>query len=100
MVSPGLFDVWYFAVGFLLGNGMPHFAFGRGGKVFRSPFGQRSPPRVNVLWGLTNFCLATILGLLLAYLDLYDPYSLVFLLGGFWLMVLQFGLGIRRFLND
>lgn len=46
-----LFDVWYFIVGFLLCNGVPHFVFGSAGRVFRSPFGQRSPPRVNVLWG-------------------------------------------------
>lgn len=99
-MAPDLFDAWYFIVGFLLGNGMPHFAFGRGGKIFRSPFGQRSPPRVNVLWGVANFVLATVLGLLLTYLGLYDAYSLLSLLLGFWLMVLQFGVGMRRFLND
>ena len=36
-----LFLIWYFVLGFLLGNGVPHFVFGAAGKVFRSPFGQR-----------------------------------------------------------
>jgi hypothetical protein len=52
-----LFEIWYFVIGFLLGNGVPHFTFGAAGKVFRSPFGQRSSPRTNVLWGLSNFML-------------------------------------------
>ncbi len=95
-----LFDVWYFIIGFLLGNGVPHFAFGAGGKVFRSPFGQRSSPRTNVLWGLSNFAAATIIAMTLAALGLYDSYSLVALLVGFWLLMLMFGTRIRKFLND
>ncbi len=63
-----LFLVWYFIIGFLLGNGVPHFAFGAAGKVFRSPFGQRSSPRTNILWGASNFVAATIIGLALAAL--------------------------------
>ena len=95
-----LYDAWYFVMGFLLANGVPHFTFGRAGKLFRSPFGQRSPPRVNVAWGAANFAVATLIGLALAYLGLYDSYSLVLLLLGFWLMVLNFGFSIRRFLNE
>jgi hypothetical protein len=95
-----LFVIWYFVTGFLLGNGVPHFAFGAAGKVFRSPFGQRSSPRTNILWGLSNFIMATIIVLALAYLDLYDSYSLLALLLGFWLMMLMFGTGIKRFLNE
>jgi cobalamin biosynthesis protein CobD/CbiB len=87
-------------VGFLLANGVPHFVFGRAGKIFRSPFGQRSPPKTNVFWGSSNLILATAIALALAYLGLYDTYSLAFLLLGFWLMVLNFGLSIRRFLNE
>jgi hypothetical protein len=34
---------------------MPHFVFGRAKKIFRSPFGQKSKPNVNVMWGLANF---------------------------------------------
>jgi len=94
------FLIWYFVMGFLLGNGVPHFAFGAAGKVFRSPFGQRSSPRTNVLWGLSNFVAATIIAVALAVLDLYDSYSLIFLLIGFWLMMLMFGTGIKRFLNE
>ena len=87
-------------MGFLLANGVPHFVFGRAGKIFRSPFGQRSPPRVNVAWGLANFLLATAIGAALAYLDLYDSYSLLILLLGFWLMALNFGFSIKRFMNE
>jgi len=95
-----LFQVWYFVMGFLLGNGVPHFAFGSAGKVFRSPFGQRSSPRTNVLWGLSNFLAATVIAAGLTVLNLYDSYSLVSFLIGFWLTMLMFGTGIRRFLNE
>ncbi len=87
-------------VGFLLGNGVPHFAFGAAGKVFRSPFGQRSAPRTNVLWGLSNFVLATLIVAGLVLLNLYSSYALVALLVGFWLTMLMFGTGIKRFLNE
>lgn len=87
-------------VGFLLGNGVPHFAFGAAGKVFRSPFGQRSAPRTNVLWGLSNFILATLIVAGLVLLNLYSSYALVALLVGFWLTMLMFGTGIKRFLNE
>jgi hypothetical protein len=95
-----LFLVWYFIIGFLLGNGVPHFIFGAAGKVFRSPFGQRSKPKVNVLWGLSNFVLATIISIGLMILKFYSSYSLIVLLLGFWLAMLQFGYGIKRFLNE
>ena len=87
-------------MGFLLGNGVPHFAFGAAGKVFRSPFGQRSSPRTNILWGLSNFVAATIIAVALAVLNLYDSYSLVVLLIGFWLTMLMFGTRIKKFLNE
>ena len=99
-MSLDLYDVWYFLMGFLMANGVPHFVFGRAGKLFRSPFGQRSPPKTNVAWGSANFALATIIGLALAYLGLYDSYSIVLLLLGFWLMALNFGFSIKRFLNE
>jgi hypothetical protein len=95
-----LFLIWYFLIGSLLGNGVPHFAFGAAGKVFRSPFGQKSAPRVNVLWGISNFLLATIISVGLIVFNLYDSYSLVALLLGFWLMMLVFGTRIKKFLND
>ncbi len=94
-----LFLIWYLIIGLLLGNGVPHFAFGAAGKVFRSPFGQRSSPRVNVLWGLSNFVAATVISAGLTYFNLYSGYSLIALLLGFWLTMLMFGIGIRRFLN-
>jgi len=95
-----LFLVWYFIMGFLLGNGVPHFAFGSADKIFRSPFGQKSSPRTNILWGLSNFAAATAIGISLAALGDYDSYSLGSLLLGFWLMMLMFGTRITRFLND
>lgn len=95
-----LFDAWYLVIGFLLSNGVPHFVFGRAGKIFRSPFGQRSLPKVNVYWGMANFIVASIIGLSLTYLGLFDSYSLVFLLVGFLLVVLMFGVSMRRFLCE
>jgi hypothetical protein len=95
-----LFLVWYFLMGFLLGNGVPHFAFGSAGKAFRSPFGQRSSARTNVLWGLSNFVAATIIAAGLITLNLYSSYALVALFIGFWLVMLMFGTGIKRFLNE
>ena len=95
-----LFLIWYLVVGFLLGNGVPHFIFGAAGKVFRSPFGQKSSPRTNVLWGLSNISAATVIAAGLAILNLYSDYALLVLLLGFWLTMLMFGTGIRRFLNE
>lgn len=94
-----LFLIWYFLMGALLGNGVPHFVFGSAGKIFRSPFGQKSKPKVNILWGLSNFVLATIIAIGLVAFNLYSGYALAALLIGFWLTMLMFGLGIKRFLN-
>ncbi len=94
-----LFLIWYFIMGSLLGNGVPHFVFGAAGKIFRSPFGQKSKPKVNVLWGLSNFVLATIIAIGLVMLNLYNGYALLAMLLGFWLTVLMFGLQIKTFLN-
>jgi hypothetical protein len=95
-----LFLIWYFVMGFLLGNGVPHFVFGAAGKIFRSPFAQKSSPRMNVMWGLSNFVGATVIAAGLIVLNLYSDYALVALLVGFWLMMLMFGTGIKRFLNE
>ena len=94
-----LFLIWYFIIGLLLGNGVPHFVFGAAGKIFRSPFGQKSKPRVNMLWGLSNFFLATVISAGLIILNLYSGYSLIALLLGFWLTMLMFGTRIKNFLN-
>lgn len=82
-----------------MGNGMPHFAFGAAGRIFKSPFGQKSKPRTNVLFGLANFMAATIIVAGLVVFNLYDGYALPVLLVGFWLMVLMFGFGIKKFLD-
>ena len=94
------FLIWYFVIGLLLGNGVPHFAFGAAGKIFRSPFGQRSAPKTNVLWGLSNFVAATIIVAYLVAMSLYSSYALPALLLGFWLVMLMFGMGIKRFLSE
>jgi len=65
-----LYLIWYFIIGFLLGNGVPHFVFGDGDS------GR------------------------LAWLGLYDGYALGVLLLGFWLTMLMFGARIKRLLND
>lgn len=95
-----LFLIWYFIVGFLLGNGVPHFAFGAAGRVFRSPFGQKSSPKTNIVWGLSNFVAATVIVSGLIILNLYDSYSLAVMLLAFWLTMLMFGTGIKKFLNE
>lgn len=89
----------FLVIGFLLGNGMPHFAFGAAGKIFRTPFGRQSSPRLNVGWGLANFLVATVLVWFLAD-TAPQPVDVAFLLAGFWLAVLMFGTSIKHFLND
>ncbi len=98
-MAPDLYDAWYFLSGLLLANGVPQFVLGSAGRLFRSPFGRRSPPKVNVVWGMANFLLATVIGLALASLG-YDSYSLASLLLGFWLMVLYFWFAIGSFLGE
>jgi cobalamin biosynthesis protein CobD/CbiB len=95
-----LFLIWYFLIGLLLGNGMPHFVFGAARKIFRSPFGRRSKPKVNIAWGLANLFLATVISAGLTVYNMYSGYSLIALLLGFWLTVLMFGTRIKEFLSD
>lgn len=91
---------WYFVIGNLLGNGMPHFIWGRSGTVARSPFGQRSPPRVNLRWGLANFIAASVLCLWRIRRGAPTNQSMIALLLGFWLTVCMFGTRIKRFVNE
>ena len=74
--------------------------FGAARKTFRSPYGQKSAPRTNVLWGVSNLLGATLILLALSSLNYHDSYSLGVLLVGFWLTMLMFGTGIKRFLNE
>ncbi len=53
-----------------------------------------------MLWGLSNFVAATVIVVGLVALNLYSRYSLIAMLLGFWLMMLMFGTGIKRFLNE
>ena len=91
--------IWYFIIGSLLANGVPHFVFGAAGKVFRSPFGQKSKPKVNILWGLSNFIIATVIVAALIMLNLYSIFAFPAMLLGFWLTMLMFGLNIKKFMN-
>ena len=93
-------SLWYLLIGFLLGNGMPHFLFGSAGKTFRTPFGKESSPRINVGWGLFNFILATVLTWWRLSAQSLESYDLIFLLVGFWLVVIMFGISLRRFISD
>lgn len=91
-------SLWYLLVGFLLGNGMPHFAFGAAGKTFRSPFGRHSRPPVNVTWGIVNFVLATLLVTWRTAASGGGTTDLVLLLIGFWIAVVMFGTAMHQFL--
>ena len=56
----------YFLAGAFLANGIPHFVNGVSGNYFQSPFAKppgvgESPPFVNVLWGLANLIVGSIL---------------------------------------
>lgn len=86
----------YALAGFLLGNGFPHFIFGVSGKLFRSPFGRKTKPRVNVVWGLVNFIASSGLALFLSQTALTTSHAIYFLVG-FWLAVAMFGLFIKQF---
>lgn len=93
-------SLWYLLIGFALANGMPHFLFGSAGKIFRTPFGKESSPATNVGWGLFNFILAT--ALVWWRLSAQSPAvsDFIFLLAGFWLVVIMFGVSLRRFIGD
>lgn len=93
-------SLWYLLIGFLLGNGMPHFLFGSAGKIFRTPFGKESSPRMNVGWGLFNFIVATVLVWWSVSAQPPAVSDFVFLLVGFWLVVIMFGISLRRFIGD
>lgn len=86
---------WHLLVGFLFANGMAHYLMGVAGKRFRSPLGANSAPVVNVVWGLTNFVVAT--GLIVWRGA--DP-AWTALLVGFWLGVAMFGVAMGYFKGE
>jgi hypothetical protein len=56
--------VLLFFCGMFAANGVPHFVNGISGRPFHSPFARPfgkklSSPLTNVLWGMTNFVLAS-----------------------------------------
>lgn len=54
-----------FLVGVLAANGMPHFIKGVTGERHMTPFGKPSHPVINVVWGVLNLCLATLVAQIL-----------------------------------
>ena len=50
----------FFLSGLFGANGIPHFVKGITGQQHMTPFGKPSSAVVNVIWGVTNFLLATI----------------------------------------
>lgn len=92
--------VWYFVIGNLLANGMPHFIWGRSGVVARSPFGEQTAPSVNLAWGLANFVAGTGLVMWRTQKEAPRRRSMIALLLGFWSIVAMFGAAIRRFVNE
>ena len=91
--------IWYFLIGGFLGNGMPHFIWGISKTIARSPFAQESKPVVNIRWGLANFITATALSFWQISVNNVSGGAIIALLIGFWLMVIQFGFGIKNFLK-
>ena len=94
-----LYYIWYFLIGGFLGNGMPHFIWGVSKTIARSPFAQKSKPIVNIRWGLANFIVATLLSFWQISVNNISGGAIIALLIGFWVMVAQFGFGIKRFIH-
>ena len=93
-------SLWFILIGFLLANGVPHFVAGSAGQIFRSPFGRYSAPGVNFGWGLANFIAATLL--IIWRITAAAPHKgeWIALLFGFWLAIIMFGMGAKRFIDD
>lgn len=90
---------WFFLIGALFANGMPHFTWGISGVIAKSPFAQKSKPIVNIRWGFANISVATLLLIWLGYSNtLYLTDVLAFLIG-FWLVIAMFFFGIKRFIE-
>lgn len=55
---------------------------------------------MNVWWGLFNFILATALVWWRLSVQPTSASDLVFLLASFWLVVIMFGVALRRFMSN
>ncbi|MDA4124485.1 MAG: hypothetical protein OK438_03435 [Thaumarchaeota archaeon] len=53
-----------------------------------------------MIWGVSNLIVATVIAGSLTVLNLGSSYALVALFVGFWLAMIMFGIGIKRFLNE
>ena len=96
-----MLDLILFAlVGALFMNGLPHFVAGSAGRVFRTPFGHYSSPQTNIVWGMSNFLAATIVFTWRASVSGVTTARAIAMLVGFWLVILMFGTGAKRFFDD
>lgn len=83
-----------FIMGLLIGNGLPHLVLGSAGLSCRTPLGKGSPPQTNIVWGLVNLIVATIL----AYIAAADfkAMHLFWFFAGFWVTVAWFIFAVKR----
>jgi hypothetical protein len=95
-----LATLWFVLIGFLLANGVPHFVAGAAKKIFRTPFGHYSSPRINFGWGLANFIVATLLVVWRITATAPHKGEWLALLAGFWLAVLMFGLTAKSYYDE
>ncbi len=89
--------IWYALIGFLLLNGLPHFAAGAAGLRFRLFLRDAAPARVGVLWGLANFVVALILVTWRLSLGAPSSRDMIALLVGGALAYVMFGLAAPWF---
>ena len=88
-------SIWHIVVGFFFSNGMPHFIAGAAGKRFRSPLGANSSARVNLIWGLINFVLGTLLVLWKSPTPEWQSF-----LVAYWVVVAMFAFGMNHFKGE
>jgi hypothetical protein len=86
---------WHLVIGSFFSNGMPHLIAGAAGKRFRSPLGANSSSRVNLIWGLINFVLGTLLVLWKSPTPEWQSFLLAY-----WVVVAMFAFGMSHFKGE
>lgn len=81
-------------MGLLIGNGLSHLVLGAAGLSCLTPLGKGSPPRTNIIWGLVNLLVATILAYVTAVY--FMAVHLFWLFAGLWVMVVWFIFAAKR----
>ncbi|SCB56682.1 hypothetical protein GA0061105_101515 [Rhizobium aethiopicum] len=90
---PWIAYIAHFIAAAFLANGIPHFVNGVSGRSFRTPFGNRSSPMVNVIWGWANFLFAFLLFANIGPLYIGTPGDTIFVAAG----MLVTGILLARF---